>query len=56
MWEKNYLVSKKMMKLKKILQNMDLTMLISHLLTVKKTFTSCYIENIFLFKNKKIRQ
>ena len=27
-----------------------------HLLTVKKTFTSCYIKNIFLFKNMKNRQ
>ena len=37
----------------KLLQNMILKF---HLLTVKKTSTSCYIKNIFLFKNMKIRQ
>ena len=37
-------------------QNMVLTMLNSHMLAVKKTFTLCYIKNIFLFKNMKIRQ
>ena len=54
--EKNYLVLKQMMKLKNIFQNMVLTMSNSHMLTVKKTFTSCYIKNIFLFKNMKILQ
>ena len=53
MWEKNYLVLKQKMKLKNIFQNMVITMLDTHLLTVKKTFTSCYIKNIFLFKNRK---
>ena len=33
-----------------------LTMLNSHLLMVKKTFTSCYIKNIILFKVIKVRQ
>ena len=51
MWEKNYLVLKQMMKSKNILQNMVLMILNSHLLTVKKTFISCYTKNIFLFKN-----
>ena len=56
MWEKNYLVLKQAMKLWKILRNMDLTLLNSQLLTVKKTFTSCYIKNIFFFKKMKIQQ
>ena len=46
MWGKNYLVLKQMMKLYNILQNMVLTMLNPQLLTVKKTFTSCYTKNI----------
>ena len=37
-------------------QNMVLTMLNAHMLAVKKTFTLCYIKNIFLFKKMKIRQ
>ena len=41
MWEKNYLVLKQLMKLKNIFQNMVITMSNTHLLTVKKTFTSC---------------
>ena len=56
MWVKNYLVLKQMMKLKVNFQNMVITMLNTHFLTVKKIFTSCYIKKIFLFKNMKIPQ
>ena len=56
MWEKNYLVLKQTMILKNIFHNMVITMLNSHLIAVKKTFTSCYIKNTFLLKNIKIRQ
>ena len=31
-------------------------MLNTHILMVKKTFTLCYMKNIFLFKNMKIQQ
>ena len=36
--------------------NMVITMLNTLLVAVKKTFVSCYIKNIFLFKNMKIPQ
>ena len=42
-------------EIEKYFSEQVLTMLNSHLLTVKKTSTSCYIKNIFLFKNMKIR-
>ena len=53
---KMYLVLKQMMKIKIIFQNMVIMMLNTQSLTVKKIFTSCYIKNIFLFKNMKIRR
>ena len=56
MWGKVFLVLKQMMKLLIIFQNMVLTMSNIRMLTVKRTFTSCYIKNIFLFKNMKIRR
>ena len=55
MWEKKYLVLKQMMKLKNIFQNSVLTMSNSHMLMVRTTFTNCYIENRFLFKNMKLQ-
>ena len=55
MWEKIYLILKQMMKLKIIFQNMVTTMLNTHLLTVKKIFTSWHIKKIFPSKNNKIR-
>ena len=38
-----------------ILQNSVLTILNSHMPTVKETLTLCDIENIFLFKNIKLQ-
>ena len=43
-------------EIKDFFQNMEITMLNTHSLTARKIFTSCYIKNIFLFKNMKIPQ
>ena len=42
--------------IKKFFQNMALTTLKSHLLTVKKIFTLCYLKSLILIKDKKIQQ
>ena len=40
----------------KIVKYSVLTILNTHLLTVRKIFTLCFIKNLFLFKNMKLQQ